>query len=65
MKPRATKEVRKGWDEVIRPKLVCFLENGEDARCECTGASGEDCSCEGCANERAAWKAIAWIDARI
>ena len=68
MKPRLTKEVREGWDEYIRPLITCILENGEESVFECRGGDDADfatCQCEGCTASRAAWKTIAWIDARI
>ena len=68
MKPRTTKLVREGWDEHIRPMIACILENGDEAVFECRdpmSKSAEVCKCDGCKAIRAAWAAVAWIDARI
>jgi hypothetical protein len=69
-KPRRTREVIEGWEE-IRALITCLLENGQESQFECAHRSEEAepdsgaCQCEGCKASRAAWKAIAWIDARL
>jgi len=78
-KPRLTKDVREGWDG-IRAFITCELEAAQASQWECRehyrrmaeeGTSdvalpdGDTCPCEGCTARRQAWKAVAWIDARI
>lgn len=72
MKPRITKAVRDGWNE-IHSMITCILENGDESQFECRNrgsVEGRDtgldaCQCEGCIATRNAWAAVAWINARL
>jgi hypothetical protein len=69
-KPRLTRAVRDGWDEVRALALVAIEAPDQHSQFKCrvpeeAAPDPETCECPGCTAVRSAEAAISWIDARM